>query len=102
MMAQIQQKKDRLDLAPKKFNMWLFIFTSFMLFAAFTSGFIVYVGGKEHGLNVILPKIFMYSTAVIALSSVTLFLAKREARGLQFGKQRLYLWLTFALGCIFC
>ena len=37
MMAQIQEEKDRLNLSPKKFNMWLFILTSFMLFAAFTS-----------------------------------------------------------------
>jgi len=102
MMAQISQEKDRLNLAPKKFNMWLFIFTSFMLFAAFTSGFIVYAGGKGHGLNVILPNIFMYSTAVIVISSVTLFLASREAKRLQFDKQRLYLWLTFILGCVFC
>jgi len=102
MMAQISQEKDRLNLAPKKFNMWLFIFTSFMLFAAFTSGFIVYAGGKGHGLNVILPNIFAYSTSVIVLSSVTLFLASREAKRLQFDKQRLYLWLTFILGCVFC
>jgi cytochrome c oxidase subunit 3 len=102
MMAQIQQDKDRLNLAPKKFNMWLFIFTSFMLFAAFTSGFIVYAGGKGHGLNVILPDIFMYSTGVIIASSVTLFLASRAAKRLQFEKQRLFLWLTFALGVVFC
>jgi cytochrome c oxidase subunit 3 len=102
MMARIEQEKDRLDLAPKKFNMWLFIFTSFMLFAAFTSGFIVYIGGKGHGLNVELPHVFRYSTAVIILSSITLFLASREAKRLQFDKQRLFLWLTFALGLAFC
>jgi cytochrome c oxidase subunit 3 len=102
MMASIQQDKDRLDLAPKKFNMWLFIFTSFMLFAAFTSGFIVYIGGKGHGLNVELPHIFRYSTAAIVLSSITLFLASKEAKKLQFAKQRLYLWVTFALGILFC
>src|ERR1700753_4038541 len=102
MMAQIQQEKDKLNLAPRKFNMWLFIFTSFMLFAAFTSGFIVYAGGKGHGLNVILPDIFRYSTGVIVLSSVTLFLASRAAKQLDFSKQRLFLWFTFALGIVFC
>jgi cytochrome c oxidase subunit 3 len=102
MMAQMQQEKDRLNLAPKKFNMWLFIFTSFMLFAAFTSGFIVYEGGSGHGLNVILPNIFRYSTIVIILSSVTLFLGSKAAKRLEFKKQRLFLWLTFALGVIFC
>jgi cytochrome c oxidase subunit 3 len=101
-MVQLHEEKDRLNLAPKKFNMWLLIFTSFMLFAAWTSAFIVYTGGKGHGLNVILPGVFKYSTAVIIVSSIMLILAKRAAKGLQFAKQRLYLWLTFALGCIFC
>jgi cytochrome c oxidase subunit 3 len=102
MMAQIQHENDRINLAPKKFNMWLFIFTSFMFFAALTSGFIVYSGGSGHGLNVILPNIFRYSTAVVILSSVTLFLSSRAAKRLEFGKQRLFLWLTFALGVLFC
>ena len=102
MMAQIQHENDRVNLAPKKFNMWLFIFTSFMFFAALTSGFIVYSGGSGHGLNVILPNIFRYSTAVVILSSATLFLSSRAAKRLEFGKQRLFLWLTFALGVLFC
>jgi cytochrome c oxidase subunit 3 len=101
MMAKIQQE-DRLNLAPKKFNMWIFIFTSFMFFAALTSGFIVYVGGSpSHGLNIKLPDAFMYSTAVIILSSGTMFLASRAAKASQFAKQRLWLWLTIALGVAF-
>ena len=101
MMAQVQKNNDRLDLAPKKFNMWLFILTSFMFFAAISSGFIVYSGSKGHGLNVIMPDAFKYSTITIILSSVTLFLAQRAAKGLQFGKQRMFLWLTFLLGVAF-
>src|ERR1700712_4781802 len=100
MMARIQQE-DRHNLNAKKFNMWIFIFTSFMFFAALTSGFIVYSGGKGHGLDVIMPRAFMYSTCVIIISSVTLFLASRAARRLQFDKQRLYLWATFFLGIAF-
>jgi cytochrome c oxidase subunit 3 len=100
MMAQIQQE-DRLNLGAKKFNMWIFIFTSFMLFAAFSSGFIVYSGGKGHGLDVIMPRAFMYSTAVLIISSATLFMASRAARQLKFAKQRLYLWITFFLGIAF-
>jgi cytochrome c oxidase subunit 3 len=101
MMAKIQQE-DRLNLAPKKFNMWIFIFTSFMFFAALTSGFIVYVGGSSaHGMNIKMPDAFMYSTAVIILSSVTMFLASMAAKSSQFGKQRLYLWLTIILGVAF-
>ncbi len=101
MMAQIQQEKDRLQLAPKKFVVWLFIFASFMIFAALTSGFIVYAGGKGHAMNVILPRIFLYSTSVIVLSSITMFLASRAAKRLEFENQRLFLWLTMALGVVF-
>ncbi|WP_238989376.1 cytochrome c oxidase subunit 3 [Mucilaginibacter terrigena] len=101
MMSQLQQE-DRLNLAPKKFNMWIFIFTSFMFFAALTSGFIVYIGGtKAHTMGMKLPDIFLYSTAVMVLSSVTLFMASRAAKALQYGRQRLYLLLTILLGVAF-
>ena len=100
MMAQIQHE-DRINLGAKKFSMWIFIFTSFMFFAALTSGLIVYSGSKGHGLDVIMPRAFMYSTVVIIISSITLFIASRAARQLQFAKQRLFLWLTFFLGVVF-
>ncbi|MFD0794694.1 heme-copper oxidase subunit III [Mucilaginibacter litoreus] len=100
MMAQLQQE-DKLNLAPKKFNMWIFIFTSFMFFAALTSGFIVYSGGTKHALNMKMPPVFLYSTIVIVLSSFTMFLASHAAKRLQFAKQRLYLWLTIGLGTAF-
>ncbi len=100
-MAQIQQKEDRLSLQPKKFVMWLFVFASFMIFAALTSGFMVYAGGRGHALNVILPNIFMYSTGVLIISSVTLFLATRATKRQEVSKQRLFITLTMILGVIF-
>lgn len=99
-MAQLQNK-DKLDLTPKRFNMWIFIFTSFMFFAALTSGFIVYIGGKGHALKTALPQAFVYSTGVIVLSSITMYLASKAAKGLQFAKQRAFLWATFLLGVTF-
>jgi cytochrome c oxidase subunit 3 len=99
-MAQIQ-KEDKLNLGAKKFVMWIFIFTSFMLFAALTSGFIVYSGGSGHGLNVTLPLSFRYSTIVLIVSSITLFLAARAAKRLNLAKQQLMLWLTMGLGVVF-
>jgi cytochrome c oxidase subunit 3 len=100
MMAQLQE--DKLNLAPKKFNMWIFIFTSFMFFAALTSGFIVYTGGTGHAMKVVLPSIFIYTTAAIILSSITMFLASKAARNMvQFDKQRLYLTITIILGVLF-
>jgi cytochrome c oxidase subunit 3 len=100
-MAYLQDDNTKLDLTPKKFNMWIFIFTSFMFFAALTSAFIVYVGGRGHALQIQMPNAFAYSTATIILSSVTMWLANKAAKGLQFTRQRLYLWISFALGIAF-
>jgi cytochrome c oxidase subunit 3 len=100
MMAQMQQE-DKLNLAPKKFNMWIFIFTSFMFFAALTSGFIVYSGGSGHTMGFKMPVTLAYSTIVIMVSSVTMFLASRASKRLEVAKQRLYLWLTIGLGIVF-
>jgi cytochrome c oxidase subunit 3 len=100
MMARTQQE-DKVNLGAKKFVMWIFIFTSFMLFAALTSGFIVYSGGSGHGLNITLPVSFRYSTIVLIASSITLFLAARAAKRLNLAKQQLMLWLTMGLGVVF-
>ncbi|MES2376304.1 MAG: cytochrome c oxidase subunit 3 [Bacteroidota bacterium] len=99
-MARTQQE-DKVNLGAKKFVMWIFIFTSFMLFAALTSGFIVYSGGSGHGLNITLPQSFRYSTIVLIASSITLFLAARAAKRLDLQKQQLMLWLTMGLGVVF-
>jgi cytochrome c oxidase subunit 3 len=82
--------------------MWLFIIASFMMFAALTSGFIVYTEGNvERGIKVLLPKAFMYSTLIIIVSSVTMHMAYLSAQRLQFGKQKLYIVLTILLGVAF-
>ncbi|WP_419802544.1 cytochrome c oxidase subunit 3 [Mucilaginibacter sp.] len=82
--------------------MWLFIITSFMLFAAFTSGFIVYTQGSANkGIKIVLPHAFIFSTIVILLSSVTMYLAFKAAKELKFGLQKQYLWLTLILGISF-
>ncbi|WP_242689165.1 cytochrome c oxidase subunit 3 [Pedobacter sp. SYSU D00535] len=94
--------QDRLNLRPKKFLMWLFIITSFMLFAALTSGFIVYTAGDpSRGIKMILPKLFLYSSIAIVASSVTMHLAYGAAKKLQFSRQRLFLAITIVLGILF-
>lgn len=101
--AEILMEQDKLNLRPKKFLMWLFVITSFMLFAALTSGYIVYTAGDPaRGLKMVLPRIFMYSTAVIILSSVTLYQASVAAKMLQFARQQLFLTITLLLGILFC
>lgn len=101
-MTQVMVDQDKLDLRPKKFLMWLFVITSFMLFAALTSGYIVYTAGNpSRGIKIVLPDIFIYSTIAIVLSSVTLIGAQRAAKRLQFSKEKLFLILTISLGVLF-
>jgi len=95
-------EQDKVNLRPKKFLMWLFIITSFMLFAALTSGFIVYTAGDPaRGIKMILPSVFKYSTAAIILSSITMHLSYKSAKELKFSQQRLFLLVTIVLGLVF-
>lgn len=96
------QVEDRQNFKARKFLMWLFIIASFMMFAALTSGFIVYTeGNAERGIKVLLPKAFMYSTLIIIVSSITMHLAYLSAQKLQFGKQKLFIVLTILLAIAF-
>ncbi len=86
----------------RKFLMWLFIISSFMMFAALTSGFIVYTeGNAERGIKILLPKAFIYSTIIIVISSLTMHLAYLSGKKLEFGKQKLYTVITIVLGIAF-
>ena len=52
--------EDKQNLKAKKFLVWLFIISSFMIFAGLTSGFIVYTAGSpDRGLKTILPEAFL-------------------------------------------
>lgn len=86
----------------KKFNLWLGMIGMFMMFAALSSGFIVYTAsGVDKGIKTILPATFIYSTIVIVISSLTLHFAYRASKADQMGKQRLFLLLTMFLGLAF-
>lgn len=94
--------EDMQSLKARKFLMWLFIISSFMMFAALTSGFIVYTeGNAERGIKILLPNAFIYSTIIILISSITMHLAYLSAKKLDFGKQKLYTVLTIVLGIAF-
>ena len=101
-MTQDNYTEDKQNLRAKKFLMWLFLISSFMLFAGLTSAFIVYTAGSpDRGLKIILPQIFKYSTAVIIISSLTIHMAYLSAKRLQFDRQKIYLVLTIILGILF-
>ena len=99
-MAQYTQNKEELtQQKAKKFNLWLGMIGMFMMFAALSSGFIVYTaGGADRGIKTLLPAAFIYSTVLIVLSSVTMQLAYVAAKRTQFGRQKLLLAITILLG----
>src|SRR6187402_2890808 len=101
-MSQTIISEDKLNLRAKKFLVWLIIVSSFIMFAGWTSGFMVYTAGKaDGGLKVILPDIFKYSTAAIVVSSITMHMAYLSGKRLQFDRQKLYLIITILLGITF-
>ena len=101
-MNKIPFEQETQNLKARKFLMWLFIVSSSMMFAALTSGYIVYTAeSANRGIKIILPNAFMYSTGLILLSSLTMHLAYSSAKKLQFDKQKIYLVLTVLLGIAF-
>lgn len=85
---------------PKKFVLWLLIVASVMLFAGFTSAYIVRQG--EGNWRVFeLPFLFTVNTIIIALSSVFMQWAYMAAKKDELGQIKLALALTLALGLAF-
>lgn len=85
---------------PYKFLLWVAIGSMVMMFAGFTSAYIV----KRNQINwqgFDLPPVFFYSTIILVLSSLTMFLSVRFCRNRQMAAYRRLLLLTTLLGVIF-
>ncbi len=99
---QVQTDEKLVQRKAQKFNLWLGMLGMFMMFAALSSGFIVYTAsGVDKGIKTLLPNALLYSTMVIVVSSLTMFLAHRAAKNRESSKQRLFLIATFILGVVF-
>lgn len=85
----------------KKFILWLFVVSSTIMFGGFTSYYIVFAASKGKGHGLVLPDVFMYSTAVLVLSSICLFLAAKAVRKQNVQTQKIFLWVTLVLGITF-
>jgi cytochrome c oxidase subunit III len=96
----VEQPKKPIAMHPKKFGMWLFMASVLMLFASLTSGYIV---RRAEGNWVLydLPAIFLYSTIVVVLSSVTIQFAYFSAKKNRRTRSRNLVLVTFLLGIIF-
>src|SRR5690606_33626202 len=86
----------------KMFAMWLFIIASFMIFAALSSGYIVYTAaGVDRGIKILLPQAFITSTILIVLSSLTVHIAFKATQSREYTKRRVALLVSILLGAGF-
>jgi cytochrome c oxidase subunit 3 len=81
----------------KKNLVWVIVFSITMMFAGFTSAYIVSMG-DSFWVKIELPVAFYISTAVILLSSITLWLASRAAASQSLSKVRIFVGITLVLG----
>ena len=89
------------SLKAKKFILWLFVVSSTIMFGGFTSYYIVFAASKGKGHGLVLPDVFMYSTAVLVLSSICLFFAAKAVRNQNVQTQKIFLSATLVLGVVF-
>lgn len=85
---------------PKKFALWLLLVGVTMLFAGFTSAYIVR-RAEGNWLEFALPGSFMWSTLVVVLSSFTMIWAYRSAKGDELTQVKTGLVSTLVLGMLF-
>jgi cytochrome c oxidase subunit III len=77
----------------KKNLVWVMVFSITMMFAGFTSGYIVSMN-DNFWVKVSLPNEFYISTIFIVISSVTLFLAVNKIKQKDLKNTRFFLILT--------
>ena len=92
---------DRKKIHPHKFALWIALGSISMMFAGLTSGYIVRKA-QDNWRYYNLPTLFWYSTIVILLSSVTIYLATKAFKERQMARYRGLLLLTIVLGAAFC
>lgn len=96
----LEEKEPGTGLHPMRLLLFLMIVSIIMMFAAFTSGFIV---RREEGnwREFELPISLLYNTAVILLSSATMQWALLAARRDELGRVKLAMGITLLLGLAF-
>jgi cytochrome c oxidase subunit III len=92
-----QQRK---KIHPHKFTLWIAIGSIIMMFAGFTSAYIV--KRSQPGWTTFeVPRAFIYSTLVILASSLTMQMALNAFRGRDMRKYRRLISITAFLGLLF-
>jgi len=94
--TEIQEEKERANRS-KRIMMWLGVISIVMMFSGLTSGYVV-LQADNYWVKFELPIGFWISTALIIVSSVTMFLAMRAVRANNYSAIKYYLALTLGLG----
>ena len=95
-MVMEQRKK----IHPHKFTLWIGIAGILMMFAGFTSAYII-KRNQAKWVTFELPQVFWYSTAAIVLSSITLYIAARSFKERKMSAYRSMMMVTVILGILF-
>lgn len=96
----IERPEKPLSMHPKKFALWLFMITIVMLFAAFTSAYIVRQG-EGNWVYFELPVELYITTALLILSSGTMHWSLYNAKRDNIEKVKTGLGITLILGLLF-
>jgi cytochrome c oxidase subunit 3 len=92
--------EQRKKIHPHKFTLWVGLGSIIMMFAAFTSAYIV--KRQQPGWTTFeIPRTFWYSSAVILISSLTVQLALKSFKEREMQRYRRFITLTAALGLLF-
>ncbi len=97
----LKDQKEYTGVHPQKFALWIGMGAIAMFFAALTSALLIKRGDFRVWQNFRLPSVFMYSTLVIVLTSVTMQLSLMSYRKAKFAAFRWLLVLSFALATLF-
>ncbi len=89
-----------LSMHPQKFAMWLFMGSVVMVFAAFTSAYIVQQGEGNWKINE-MPISMWFTTGVIVLSSITMHWTYLSAKADNLELVKVGMGLTTFLGLVF-
>jgi cytochrome c oxidase subunit 3 len=99
MMATVSEQQ-RKKMHPHKFMLWVAMGSIVMMFAGFTSAYVV-KRNQANWLEFSLPNIFWFSTVVILLSSLTIHLATKAFKAREMARYRALITVTAALGITF-
>ena len=92
--------KERKKIHPQKFMLWVAMGSMSMAFAGLTSAYVVRQA-QGNWRYYTLPHAFWYSSAVILISSITIFFGVKAFKNREMPKFRLLITTTLVLGILF-